>query len=412
MFLRVLKVVLCFTLFATIFAFAQTRAYINSKEITDNLIIDDEVFILAKSFADSIYAQYVYNPELGIMAINFNGHILTTNSNFIEIDNKRLAGHPIYDNDKLYLPLKSLAQAFGAKSYKNTEAGYLLLPRASLISSEMNSYSDYDRVILEFENLSPYRQVYNSELNTLELIFDNVYEQEFTVNYGSRIVMELGSSLGYLKLKLILSETDSYTIYNEASLNGHKLIIDSFLAKTQNKSNKKLLILLNQQEIETSQYFIDELSQVLELSDIELKVIGKESKNKADYLSDIFLAINVADISRNSINIYYQSSTNTNYLIRENATNALRRINTSDRQILLDKIANNYLFGQELAQKISDTIFNNIGYQSQVIAEDLSVVANYAGRGIILEISKDNLNNDLLINTLAQAIIQHLENYD
>ncbi len=410
MFLRAFKILFIVALFAIFVVQAQTQVFINSKELSDNLIIDNELYILAKSFADSTNSNFSYEANLGILALDFNGHILTADNSLIEIDGKNIQGRLVYPDDKLYLPLKSLAKAYNAASFTDTEASYFILPRASLISSTMNSYSDYDRVVLEFKGLSPYKSTYNSELNILELLFDNVLEQPFTVSYGSKMVMELGSSLGYLKLKLILSEANNYEIYNEASPNGYKVIIDTFSADSQKTNHKKIEIVLKQTQIEESKYFIEQLKQFLEANNIDVEIILEE--DKIDYLADIFLTINVTEINRNSINIYYQSTNPSEYLIRENAANALRRSNKPERRLLLDKIASNYLFGQELANRISNTIFQNIGYQSQVFAENLSAIANYAGRGIVIESSKENLNNELLIDSLARTIISHLENYD
>lgn len=415
MFLRFFRIVLCFVILTTSFAFAQTRVYLNSKELTDSLIIDNEVFVLAKSFADTLNAQFIYNPDIGIVAIDFNEHILIASSDYIEIDNKRINGKLKYLNDKLYLPLKSLAEAYQGSSYSNAELSYMLLPRARLTNSQLNSYADYDRVILEFRNLSSYQEIYNPELNTLELIFDNAYEQPFAVEYGSRLVMELSSSLGYLKLKLILAEKNTYEIFKQANPNGQTIIIDSFATDSPKNTYKKVELILSQEQLGESQYFLSQLSQLLAENDIELEAVAISEQDKfeeIDYLSDVFLAINISEISRSEINIYYQIANSTNYLIRNNATTALTRIVDPSRRALLEKLANNYLFGQELAQRISNTMFNNIGYQTKAIPEDLSLIADYAGRGIVLEMSKDNLNNDLLINTLAQAIIEHLENYD
>ena len=411
MFNNVLKLIIAIFLVSPI-GFAQARAYVNSYEITDTLLIDNELYLSAREFAKAIAAQFSYDAERGVLAINYDGHILVAKNNSLEIDNKRVEGNLVDNNAIAYLPLKSLATAFNASSYFDSDNAYLLLARAKLLESKIISFADYDRVILEFENLSPYSYKYDAGLNTLEISFNNVVERPFEVSYGQRLVMELGSSLGYLNLKLILGENSIYSIYNEATNNGFKLIVDVYDSQSPIENHNKVQLILDDNKIGESQYFVDKLVTLLSQNNIQIETLSlNQEADKLDYLSDAFIKLNISSLDRNQVNLYYQSGKTSN-LVRDNASRALERTNDPEKLKLLRKLANNYRFGQGLAQAISDAIFEQLGYQSQAYGEDLATIANLAGRGVVLELSQDSLNNELLIDTIARAIAAYLEQND
>ena len=386
---------------------AQSLLYINGKAAGDTISDNGLLYVSANEFSKLLNADYAFAAETGYFAIELAGQLLfgDDNSANVEIGQRSLPMRKRREGGRLYLAAKDLAAAFRASYGRLGDKAYMLFPRAQLRSYKLLSYEQYDRVILEVTGYSADFASFDPKTNTLELSFDNFQRQAQKLLYGNRVVAELGSSSGYLKLKLIMAENSSYTKFYEPLADGYRLIIDVFADDNAASHSEKSICLVSQLDLS------DIFKPFVEEADIELNILSSIA-DKDILANDICVAILASDIARGSVQIYYKEFSEPVFSVQKNAAEAIPLAKSPTRQAVLEKLAANYPLGRAMATKIGSDIFQNTGYRATVNHADLYLLKMLAGRAVVIEISNLDADNSLLLGSIAQSIISFVKQND
>lgn len=401
-------IILLFSLSLTPLSYAQSQLFINGNNVKSFIVQNDELFVSLKGFAEIVNAKYALDFEKHVFSLDFNGHVLSgkLQNGVAGLDGKKPVIALMEHNSELYLGITGLSEAFDAKFDVVGDNAYLVFPRATLLRFDIQAYNDYDRAVLEFIGFSPIREDYSSDINTLNIVFENALEHSNEVMYGNRSVFELGSSKGYLVLKLILAEQDGYSKYFQATENGFVLVIDIFANDAEKQSNNRKLCLISKLEI------AQELVDKFEKSNFVVNYYGSLRDSEKLFENELCIAVGASDLPRSQVNVFYLDSEKSRFMIQDNAAKAIGFNNNPERQKVLEKLAANYAFGQALALRIADAIYQTMGYRAAVINENIELLKEFSGKAVYIEISHDDSTNSLLMQTIAQSIINFVETDD
>lgn len=404
-----IKSLVLFVLF--LFSLVQSQSFrllINGQGLSAIVVEDGKIYASAKEFAQIINGRYALDFDTGLFSLDFNGHILLGNAQTqtANIDKRKQNIPMILRESLVYLEAEGLAKAFGASYDLIDDIAYIIFPRAKLINYSLENYVDYDRVVLEFRGLTKVEELPKSENNILNIFFNNVLAHEEKILYGNRTVLELGSSKGYLSLKLILAEQDQHTSFFEPSSDGFKMIIDIFRGEQSAIVKTKQLCFISELDI------AEEIKRIFQENNIATSFFNPTQVSELALNNDLCIELASTELPRSQVNIYFQESKEASFMIQENAAKAIGLNNDPKRQRVLEKLASNFTLGQALAMRVADNIYQTMGYRASIIAEDIELLKNYAGKAIYIEISKEDETNSLLIQTISQSIIDFVKQDD
>ncbi len=452
--LAVVVVAVTIAVMMTSAASAQQSLVVNGHSIAvDTRLIPGTSLAPAPDYAAALGARYAYNRRLELVSFQHAGSFAT----LIVYDEARAAygaktplrvdGTPyesvggVLLDGVPYIPVKSLATAFGGSvdylTGRNTVV--VVFPRARLETlTRPDVAGDYERIVLDFSGPVPVEYRENPG-GSVSYIFDRVRVDEAEA-FGGRFFTEarLDNSTGTATLWLEpLPNTRTESFASQAD--GFQWIVDIIPGDDVLPDDLPLVVLdpghggtdngfvfpgVDRESVLTlalardlAQRLREDGYRVTLTRDSDV-VRSAAERSDAAIGADLFLSLHGAPLAAGTLNLYYLGDAShldsLSMAVRQNAATALRNSNSSDdsrtaalrRRILLGLIPD-ITRGSVLARDLSAELGQNAGLRAaERAALPLYVLGGAAGRGLMLELSPDDLVRPDLADTLAAAINQ------
>ncbi len=443
-----LSVVLTLLLTTFTLALAQQRLFVNGQEVVgmSTTLVAGASYAPALAFADAIGANLSFDAESSLAVLDYASHLLTlrvygtggeakADAQALELDGRSVAGTGAVNVEgSLYAPVKAVVAAFGGSIEYNTELGQavVVFPRATLQDLSVDSLQGYDRFVLAFDGLTPYHVYFNEAANILQIRFERltpVQAQGFSGQFISNALLQ--QSGGYSDFILRLNQDTRYENYTAPRSGGFRFILDILPATTQRQDPVATpavvldaghggtdtgLALSEGNESDLTLTLAQRLSETLraaglasDLTRTENITVSVADRSQTGIGSSLYLSFHAADLAPGQVNIYYLSeapdAATLELAIRENAKAALDQQGTDvvRRRLLLNLIPD-LPRGEAYASGIARELAQLGGYTVNTVALPLKVLEGAAGRGLLLEFSPTNLQDEQLAKNLAAAI--------
>jgi N-acetylmuramoyl-L-alanine amidase len=409
-------------------------------------LIEGISYVPAASLANALGADFGYDPQSQVVTFDYASLFLSlkvygttaevaVEAQTLSVDGKPFAGTAaIMVSGTIYVPVKPIIAALGGSLYFSEELQKVIVtfPRAVLRSAYVQPANDYDRLVFDFSGRTAYQTFLSPTLNTVQVRFTNVEAVSPQAFAGSRFTQAiLTMSDGFADLVIQLQPGIMVESYTTDTPDGFSLIIDLFSRPLQvtttvivdpghggedqgivsSNANEADLVfsvaqtlegLLNQQGI---------ISQLTRENNITLSIDQRAHQGIG---ASLFLSLHMAEVLPGQINIYYLAEApDQNYLdiaIQRNAQQALSAEATDSlRRRLLLRYLPDVARGEAYARAISDTLRQNPGYSvNQIAGLPLKVLEGAAGRGVLIELSAQDLANPQLAQYLVSAVLSAL----
>jgi N-acetylmuramoyl-L-alanine amidase len=298
----------------------------------------------------------------------------------------------------------------------------------------VQSLADYDRLIFDFQGLTPYKLFINPSLNTLQIRFEHlepVPAQAFAT--GKQFTQAvLNYSGGVADLVIQLQPNTMFESYTTATPSGFNLVIDLFQSEDtpqelsvvldaghggqdtgliQSGNTEADLALSVAQNLEKLLNQNGVASSLTRDSDLMLSI---DERTEQGVGANLFLSLHMANLAPGQINIYYlnevSDTANLNIAIARNAQQALESEATDTlRRRLLLRFVPDVAQGERYAQAIAESLRQNPGFiVSHLAGLPIKVLEGAAGRGVLIEFSQGDLANPQLPTYLWSAVMSAL----
>ncbi len=437
----------------TITALAQQTLVVNGEIVTGltTSLVPGTSYVVVESYAQAIGADYRYNPATRLVSFELGARIAslqiydtvaeaTAAARALEIDGQAIPSPGgIISAGLIYVPVRSLAVAFGGGiSYlSDRNAVVVVFPRANLIEARPpdGGPSDYERFVLAFDAPAPIQEYFNAALNTVQFRFERsslAKAERFSGSFFSDAT--LVPNADRVDFTLVLKPGYSYEAFRSPQGSGFGLVIDLFPDETEPEisgdSQRVIVIdpghggqdsglefLAAGSESSLSLDFAKRLATALQEKSLNSTLtresdlpLSLNSRSNMGIGADLFISIHAAALLPGQINIYYlgeaEQFEGLMMAIRANAETAAETLSTDSirRRILLDLVPNLEL-GRTFANRLSSELAQAAGYNTvKNEAAPLSVLSGAAGRGLLLELSPEDLASAELPTTLAAII--------
>ncbi len=441
--------VLFFLFFLFHSVLGQQALVINGQDVSglSTNLIEGVSYIPAASLASAVGASFGYDAQSQVVTFDYASRFVSLKvyntpseaaleTQALSIDGQPYAGTGgIFVSGMVYVPVKPMIAALGGSLYFSEELQKVIVtfPRAVLRSAYVQPSLEYDRLVFDFSGRTPYQLFLSPALNTLQVRFTHLEPISPQAFAGSRFSQAiLNMSEGFADLIIQLQPEIMVESYTTATSDGFSLVIDLFprpletntstiivdpghggqdtgiLANTVTEADLVLRVaqtlegLLNQQGI---------VSQLTRESNITLSI---DKRAEQGIGASLFLSLHMASVLPGQMNIYYlseaQDQNNLNMAIQRNAQQALSGETTDSlRRRLLLRYIPDIARGEAYAKAIADSLRQYPGYTvNQMVGLPLKVLEGAAGRGVLIELSAEDLVNPQLAEFLVSAIMSAL----
>jgi N-acetylmuramoyl-L-alanine amidase len=443
---------LAFILLLTLFTLtlAQQRLIVNGLEVAgmSTTLVSGSSYAPALALADAIGAARSYDAEAGLATFDYASHLLTmrvygsageakSDTQALQLDGRTVPGTGGVSLDgNLYVPVKAVVAAFGGSvEYSDVRQAVLVVfPRATLQSATVKQVQGYDRFVLEFAGLTPYRSYFNQAVGLLQVRFERLtpaQSQSFSGQLFNGATLQ--QSGGYTDLLIRMNAETHYESYTAPRTGGFSLILDVLPTTAQRQDpvttpavvidaghggNDPGLVVPEGTESELTLQLAQRLSESLQgaglasdLTRTDNITLSVGERSQQGIGSSLYLSIHVADdLTPGQMNVYYLSeasdAASLDLAIRQNAKAALDQPGTDVmRRRLLLNLVPDMKRGEAYANGIARELSQLGGYTANNVAGlPLKVLEGAAGRGVLIEFNASNLIDPQLATNLAAAI--------
>ena len=410
-------------------------------------LIEGVSYIPAASLASAVGATFGYDAQSQVVTFDYASQFISIKvfntpseaaleTQALSIDGQPYAGPAgIFVSGTVYVPVKPMIAALGGSLYFSEELQKVIVtfPRAVLRSAYVQPSATYDRLVFDFSGRTPYQLFLSPTLNTLQVRFTHLEPISPQVFAGSRFSQALlNMSEGFADLVVQLQPEIRVESYTTATSEGFSLVIDLFprpletsastvivdpghggqdtgiIANNATEADLALSVaqtlegLLNQQGI---------VSQLTRESNITLSI---DKRAEQGIGASLFLSLHMASVLSGQMNIYYlaeaQDQSYLDIAIQRNAQQALSGEATDSlRRRLLLRYIPDLALGEAYAKAIADSLRQYPGYTvNQMAGLPLKVLEGASGRGVLIELSPEDLADPQLAAFLVSAILSAL----
>ena len=361
----------------------------------------------------------------------------------------------VLEGGRFYVPVKRVVAALGGTVtwLPSQQTVMVVLPRAELRGFKMNRQAGYERLVLEFDGLTAFETYFNRTLGTLQLRFERADlppESGFPALSGdfftTAVVTE---TAGYLDLRVEVRPEHRFESYASPRPGGFAVVVDLLpdaVPAADTAVGARPFVVIDPghggadegltfgstTEKELLLRFALALQDALSSADVDVSLTRSDDvsvpvglRSQAGVGARLFLSLHAADLSAGQFNLYYLGDGDLGSVsaLRDNAAEAVTAPDTDAlrRRILLDLVPDLALgesyardLGRDLSNNLGGNGFGgNIGGQLDGSARaatpaPLAVLSGAAGRGVLLELSPDDLADDALVAPLAAALVKVL----
>jgi N-acetylmuramoyl-L-alanine amidase len=431
-------------------AYAQQALVINGQVVSglSTTLIEGSSYVPAASLADALGAQFGYDLTARVITFDYASRFISitlynspqdaaADLQALSVDGQVYpSAGAVNVSGTVYVPLKPIIAALSGSLYYSEELQKIIVtfPRAVLRPPVVQSLADYDRLIFDFQGLTPYQLFINPSLNTLQIRFEHlepVPAQAFAT--GKQFTQAvLNYSGGVADLVIQLQPNTMFESYTTATPSGFNLVIDLFQSEDtpqelsvvldaghggqdtgliQSGNTEADLALSVAQNLEKLLNQNGVASSLTRDSDLMLSI---DERTEQGVGANLFLSLHMANLAPGQINIYYlnevSDTANLNIAIARNAQQALESEATDTlRRRLLLRFVPDVAQGERYAQAIAESLRQNPGFiVSHLAGLPIKVLEGAAGRGVLIEFSQGDLANPQLPTYLWSAVMSAL----
>jgi N-acetylmuramoyl-L-alanine amidase len=430
-------------------ALAQPTLSVNGRDVPGLTLslVEGVSYAPAGPFAEALGARTSIDYGSGLVSLEMGGRMVVLRT-FTEPEDAIAEGVTVniagverpgpgaaFQDGQLFLPVGTVTRAFlGYTTYLSEQERVLaVLPRGEVRDLAWQRHSAADRLVVSQSANVPYAVYYNEPVNALELRFERSDLGRIEPLEDGRFFSRASalSSRGVAEVRVSLEDDVGYSVFTVPDGRGYRLVVDLFreeAAAEPEAAPPRVVIdaahggedggmgLAGAQEsrltLEFSRRLADELmgrGLRAELTRSEEHDMPLASRSGMGVGADLFLSIHVHSDGGSPIGVYYLAeavgAANLDLAIRRNAEAELQGTTDALRRRLLLNLIPNVEVGRRYALGLQGELFAQAGFRvGDPQAAPLAVLAGAAGRGLLLELSAEQVRGGDLAEAVADAI--------
>lgn len=435
-------------------AAAQTRLLVNGAEVAGatTSLVSGKTYAPAEAFAQALGARYTFSQASSRAAFELAGRLAVlevydsawragTEEEALSVNEQRRASSAgVWQNGTVYVPVASLANAFGGSSSYIGEQNMIVVmfPRARLRPpSRPERHSDYERLVFELSAPTAVIEQFSEPLNSLRIRFERS-----DVDLSRSVSLEgqhfrnasLMSSAGRSEFLITLEPGRRYELYSVPRGTGFNVVLDIIDGIASDDvslevSPRRASIVIDPatagrsgdiRESELTLQLARRLKDALESRDYPVTLtrendstLDLETRSNMGVGADVFVSLHAAG-SGPEVRVYTLGDAvdiaGMDAAIRRNADSELARDATDSvrRRVLLGLVPD-LGRAEQYAQRLRSELSQRGSYQVSVASAPLYLLGGAAGRGLALEVSPSLLDSASFASDLASALERVLQ---
>ncbi len=399
-------------------------------------------YAAAAPLAQAVGARFFYDAERELALFQMSGRVAAlrvyagaaqaaADRSAMRVEGREVAAlGGVLQGGVVYVQVRALAAAFGGRVALIPETGTVAVffPRVTLTAvtqpqlSQPQLSGDFDRIVLEFAGDVPV--TVREEGSAVLFRFERARlggraERLAGTRFGDAAYYPAGEGV---ELRLDLGEGVSYEKLELPQAQGVQVIIDIFPSEIQEPARGARRVVLDPAPqpaaeddaagLELARRLASLLARqgiAVSLTRDAVTTLPIEARSARGIGADLFLSLSLSTLPAGRFNLYYldeaASLESLGMAIRQNAEASLDAPATSEtRRRLLVGLTSDLAFGQSAAASVAAALSGELEAGS-VTGAPLYVLGGAAGRGLLLELSRESAQNAELADALAAAVV-------
>ncbi len=426
-------------------ALAQPLLIVNGRQVEGNTtaLVSGSSYAPASPLAAALGATAAVDRSSGLVVLDAGGRFLHVAiapsaqeaagvAGAIRLDGAPVPGPAaVVSGSDVYLPVKQVAEALGASVtfLEGQNTVLVVQPRARLTG--MRRLANPERIELSLSAPVRYSTFLNAPVQTLQVHFERTdQEVQLPQLEGERFVIASAVAAGGgVDVRVRLEEGTTYDVYQVPDGRGFRVVIALGEAgQSPLAAGVRVVLdpghggqdtgLVGDGGSESSLVLAaaERLAGALRQRGYEVVLtrdgdyaVPVATRSAAGIGADLFVSLHAASLPAGTYNAYYLGEADgvasLDMAIRENAQGAAAEETDRLRRELLLGLVPDLAAGRELAEGLGARLFTLAGLRADgVSGAPLQVLGGAAGRGLLLELSPDDLMGADLPVLLAEAL--------
>lgn len=441
--MRAVHFIAALVLLQTLVAWGQ-QLVVNGRQVAGLTLVQGNSYAPADAFGAALGADTFYDAAGQTVTFELAGRLLSVRlgngAGAVSLDGEDVAAEGAVLSDGIFLvPVKPIATALGGTVtwLQSQQTVMAVLPRARLRGVELDGGTSrgYERLVLDFDGLTPFETYFNSALGALQLRFERADVESAQTLSGDFFSSAVTSkNAGYLDFRVNLRPGYRFESYTSPRRGGFTVVVDLLpetapMDEVTSAASRPVVVLdpghggsdeglrFADSEKDLTLRFTLQLAEALQARDVDVRLTRRddaalplELRSQAGIGASLFVSLHAADLPAGQFNLYYLgdqgSGPGFDSALRENAEAALNAPDTDAlrRRVLLNLVPDLALGGR-YARDLSAELGGSTSLRSALVTSaPLAVLNGAAGRGLLLELSPDDLTDEQLAAALAAAL--------
>jgi hypothetical protein len=416
-------------------ALAQQRLVVNGVPVAGltTELVEGTAYVRASDYAAALGATYRFDPQAGLV-LEIGGRYLSLQTfadparaaeatSALTVGGQALPGTGAVSRGGVaYLPVKSVSAALGGKTayLSESQTVVVVMPRPTLLRVEPpNVWGSFERFVLTFDAPVRLEPFYEASLQVVRFRFlraslaDPALAEQ-RMPSGSRYSdAAFIPENGYLDFNLTLRAGNDYSVYSEPFGAGERVVIDVFRGEAQARELPGLTLAVTP----ATEPFVELVRERLVAAGLEVTLAPPRLADGRALATPLFLNVRRAPLRPGRFNLYYLADSG----LAGGGPGELPTLGTPLRRTAsvaslsaqgrsrLAWLSPNVAFGARAAQSLAAELEASAGLQREsVMAAPLLALSGAAGRGLLLELSPEDLENPALAEALAASVVSLL----
>lgn len=404
---------------------AQQRLVVNGVPVSGltTKLVPGTAYVQAETFAEALGATYRFDPQTGLF-LDAGGRYLSLKS-FVDpaqalqasdalmVDGRALSGPGAVSRGNVaYLPVKSVVAALGGQTayLSDHETVVVVFPRPQLQGLEPPAvWGSFERFVLTFDAPVSLEPLYETSLRMVRFRFpraslaDPLLARQ--VLSGSRFsAAAFIPENEYLDFNLTLRAGNDYSFFSEPFGEGERVVIDVFRDEREVQGARPSVHLAVTPETTP---LGERLRTRLLQEGIEVSVSAvssPEAAQRSGFAAPFFLVLQRAPLLTGRFNLYYLGDSGLPSLRAPLRQASLNTALSTQGRARLTGLTPDLRLGERAAQRLAAGLEDAAGLRREsVMAAPLLALSGAAGRGLLLELSPEDLADPALVDALATS---------
>ncbi len=405
---------------------AQQQLAVNGTFLTVRTeLVPGSAYAPAEAYARALGAEYRFDARTGIL-LSFGGRFLSLQSfptpaqaaaatTALTVDGQRLPSTGAVNvGETLYLPVKSVTAALGGKTAYLAEAKTVavVFPRPRLTAvSPPGGWGSYERFVLTFDAPVATEDYFEPSLGVVRFRFPRaelgsaqLSGRRFSLSGGRISDAAFVPNGDFLDFNLTLQKGNTYRTFSEPYGAGERVVVD-VLRDAAGSAGVQTPVMVLQADPGTLA-LAARLKVALESRGVraELQRSTLTAAAQAGFAAPFLLALRQAPLAPGRFNVYYlpQDAPALSAPVRRAPVEAAL---SEGARAQLARLTPDVAFGERLARGLATGLAARTPLSLEsLLAVPLETLGGAAGRGVMLELSANDLNRPNLAASLASLL--------